>query len=196
MKPPAPTAVVMPIKSFRLAKGRLAEVLDPAEREHLARSGAARVALAAAGCSLFVVCTDDDVAAWAASIGAQVVQPLEGGLNAAAQAGRAAAAESGARRVIVVHSDLPMAEALSPLAALPDDVVIVPDRHHDGTNAMVVPAEGSFTFCYGAGSAALHEAEATRRGFSCSIVQRPDLALDLDTPDDLLVWRTLRQPQK
>ncbi|NBO81097.1 MAG: hypothetical protein EBV42_07600 [Actinobacteria bacterium] len=65
----AGVAVVVPIKSFRLAKGRLAQVLNDAEREELARLTAQRVVEAAAGCALFVVCDDDDVAEWAAGVG-------------------------------------------------------------------------------------------------------------------------------
>ena len=187
----AGVAVVVPIKSFRLAKGRLAQVLSEAEREQLARANASRVAHAAAGCALFVVCDDEAVADWAAGFKARVVHASEPGLNAAAHAGRRAAADAGAARVIVVHSDLPLAEALRPLADIVADVVVVPDRHHDGTNALVVPARGDFDFCYGPGSAALHEAQAAYRGLTCAVVTRTDLALDLDTPDDLATLRAL-----
>ncbi|NBO33598.1 MAG: hypothetical protein EBV02_04410 [Actinobacteria bacterium] len=75
----AGVAVVVPIKSFRLAKGRLAQVLNDAEREELARLTAQRVVEAAAGCALFVVCDDDDVAEWAAGVGARVVRPAASG---------------------------------------------------------------------------------------------------------------------
>jgi 2-phospho-L-lactate guanylyltransferase len=186
-------AVVVPIKSFGLAKARLAQVLSEAEREQLARANARRVAEAAAGCALFVVCDDDAVATWATGIGAHVVRPSEPGLNPAAQAGRQAAAAARATRVIVVHSDLPLAEALLPLAHNQAEIVVVPDRHHDGTNALVVPATGEFDFCYGPGSASLHQAQAAQRGLSCAVVERADLALDLDTPDDLAALRALGQ---
>ncbi|NBR76292.1 MAG: 2-phospho-L-lactate guanylyltransferase [Actinobacteria bacterium] len=189
----AGVAVVVPIKSFRLAKGRLAQVLNDAEREELARLTAQRVVEAAAGCALFVVCDDDDVAEWAAGVGARVVRPAASGLNAAALAGRRAAADAGATRVIVVHSDLPIAEALLPLATHHADVVVVPDRHLDGTNALVVPATGDFDFCYGPGSASQHQAQAAQRGLTCALVTRPDLALDLDTHDDLVAFRALGQ---
>jgi 2-phospho-L-lactate guanylyltransferase len=63
--------------------------------------------------------------------------------------------------------------------------VIVPDRHGDGTNALVVPTGGEFDFRYGPGSSDAHRHEATRLGLTWRLVQRADVALDLDTIDDL-----------
>ena len=54
--------MVVPIKSFRHAKDRLAEVLPPAERADLARACAGRVLDAARGFDTIVVCDDDEVA--------------------------------------------------------------------------------------------------------------------------------------
>jgi Uncharacterized conserved protein len=49
----------------------------------------------------------------------------------------------------------------------------------------LVPSDGAFEFRYGPGSFDAHCAEAQQRGLSLRVVQRPDLALDLDTLDDL-----------
>ena len=185
MKAPARTAVVVPIKSFELAKGRLAEVMTAQARAALAKRCAEAVLRAASPLAVFVVCDDEQVASWAHSNGATVVAAVRPGLNEAAAAGRAAALAAGCERVLVVHSDLPMPEPLAPLADEPGDVVIVPDRHRDGTNALLVPASGEFAFRYGRGSFAAHQAEAAARGWAVTVASRPDLALDLDTPDDL-----------
>ena len=185
MKAPARTAVVVPIKSFELAKGRLAEVLSAEARAALAKRCAEAVLHAAAPLAVFVVCDDDQVAAWARASGATVVAAPRPGLNEAATAGREAARGAGYQRVLIVHSDLPKPGPLATLAEVATDVVIVPDRHNDGTNALLVPAAGDFTFRYGKGSFAAHQAEAGSRGWTITVAQRPDLALDLDTPDDL-----------
>lgn len=185
MKAPAHTAVVVPIKSFELAKGRLAEVLSAPARAELAKRCAEAVLRAAAPLPVFVVCDDEHVASWARASGATVVRAERPGLNEAAAAGRAAALDAGCQRVLIVHSDLPKPGPLATLSNEPGDVVIVPDRHHDGTNALLVPAQGDFTFQYGPGSFAAHRAEAARRGWAVTVVARPDLGLDLDTPDDL-----------
>ena len=48
-----------------------------------------------------------------------------------------------------------------------DVVVLVPDRHVDGTNVLVVPTAPGFRFAYGPGSFAAHQAEADRLGSQC-----------------------------
>jgi 2-phospho-L-lactate guanylyltransferase len=185
MKSPAGTAVVVPIKSFELAKGRLADVLTAPARAALAKRCAEAVLRAASPLPVLVVCDDEQVSAWARSCGATVVAVHRPGLNEAAAAGRAAARAAGHLRVLVVHSDLPAPEPLAPLTDELSDLVIVPDRHGDGTNALLLPTSGDFTFRYGQGSFAAHQSEAASRGWAVTIVRRPDLALDLDTPDDL-----------
>ena len=86
---------------------------------------------------------------------------------------------------MVVHSDLPRAKDLASLGARSADVVLVPDRHGDGTNVLLLPCSGDFAFHYGPGSCAAHLANASHIGLSIEVVHRDDLALDLDTPDDL-----------
>ena len=81
--------------------------------------------------------------------------------------------------------DLPNATDLASLDDHSAAVIVVPDRHHDGTNALLVPSDGVFEFCYGPGSFAAHCAKAQQLGLSLRVVDRPDLALDLDTLDDL-----------
>jgi len=178
-------AVVVPIKSFTSAKARLADVLSPTARATLARACAETVLRAAQPLPVFVVCDDHDVATWAANRSATVVRPDHAGLNAAATVGRAAAALAGFERVLLIHSDLPRAESLATLDDDSHQMTIVPDRHDDGTNALVLPATGHFDFHYGVGSFIAHRAEAAARGMTVRIVRRNDLALDLDTLDDL-----------
>ncbi len=187
MSTPTGIAVVLPIKSFSAAKARLADALSPDARRQLARRCADAVFAAAGTLPIFVVCDDAEVTAWATQHGAKVVTPTQPGLNHAVDAGRLAARDAGFARVLVVHSDLPNAEHLATLADEPTDVVIVPDRHSQGTNALLLPADGIFTFHYGLHSYDAHRSEARLRGLSLCVVQRPDLALDLDTPDDLRV---------
>ncbi|MEY2740828.1 MAG: 2-phospho-L-lactate guanylyltransferase [Actinomycetota bacterium] len=184
-------AVVVPIKSFRLAKDRLAEVLTPAERADLARSCAGRVLDAARGFDTIVVCDDDEVAAWAEHRGARAVRPDAPGLNAAVRRGVDAARDAGHRVAMVVHADLPLARDLAAVLrgrAIADalaSVTIVPDRHGDGTNVLVVPAAMEYDFHYGRGSAEAHASEARARGLAVHVVHDPELEVDLDVVDDL-----------
>lgn len=182
---------MVPIKSFRRAKDRLAEVLTPAERAALARSCAGRVIDAARGSDVIVVCDDDEVADWAAVRGARSVRPDAPGLDAAVRRGVDAAREAGHRVAMVVHADLPLARDLAAVlrGRTPADaaasVTIVPDRHGDGTNVLVVPTGVAFDFRYGPGSAEAHAAEARARGLAVHVVRDPELEVDLDVVDDL-----------
>jgi 2-phospho-L-lactate/phosphoenolpyruvate guanylyltransferase len=177
-------AVVVPVKSFRAAKLRLATVLDTNAREALARDLASRVLRAAAPLPVLVVCDDDEVATWAVDHGARVAWTPGLGLSAAVMAGVSQLAEEGTELAVVAHADLPFATGLAALGNA-GAVTLVPDRRRDGTNVAVVPTGAAFCFAYGAGSFERHRAEAARLGLSCEIVYDRRLAIDIDLPEDL-----------
>ena len=78
-----PRAVLVPIKAFHEAKGRLDLALSAPERAALARAMAARVLDACGPLPVAVVCDDNDVADWARHRGALVVWEPGRGLNGA-----------------------------------------------------------------------------------------------------------------
>lgn len=183
-------AVVIPVKAFSRAKRRLAPVLDEAGRADLARSMAEVVVAAARPLRTVVVCDDDDVRSWAAGVGAEVLWTPGLGLNGAVGAAADQLAAEGVDRLVVAHADLPLATDLgwvadSAAAAGPGGVALVPDRHGDGTNVASVPTGRGFAFAYGAGSCALHEAEAARLGLPVRVVPDRRLGWDVDRPEDL-----------
>jgi len=184
-EPAASVAVLVPVKAFRDAKARLADALTPPQRAALARSMARAVVAAARPLPVWVVCDDDEVAAWATDVGAEVLWKPGRGLNGAVNEGVADLAARGVRRVIVAHADLPHAQDLAWVAD-GAGVTLVPDRHGDGTNVAAVPADAGFVFAYGPGSFPRHVAEAERRGLELRIVREPRLGWDGDRPDDLL----------
>lgn len=177
-------AVVIPVKSFTVAKGRLSDTLTPSERETLARECAATVVRASAPHPVYVVCSDAAVAAWARDLGARVVTCETPGLDNAVAAGREQARADGFDHLVVAHADLPLARTLSHVA-VENRVTIVTDRHHDGTNVLSFPVASAFTTAYGPGSCANHRQLASSAGLECTVIHDDDLALDLDTADDL-----------
>jgi 2-phospho-L-lactate guanylyltransferase len=181
-------AVVVPVKSFRAAKLRLAKVLDSRAREALARELAAKVIGAAAPLGVLVVCDDEDVAKWATEHGARVAWTPGLGLSAAVMAGVSQLAGEGTDLAVVAHADLPFAAGLATLGAA-GRITLVPDRRRDGTNVAVVPTGVGFGFAYGPGSFERHRAEAARLGLACEIVYDRRLALDIDLPEDLALVR-------
>jgi 2-phospho-L-lactate/phosphoenolpyruvate guanylyltransferase len=177
-------AVLVPVKDFRAAKKRLSGRLAPSERQELARRMAARVLAAAAPLPVFVVCDDSAVATWVDEHDATVLWRPAHGLNGAVTSGIEALAAEGFDRVVVAHSDLPLAHDLARFA-IPPGVVIVPDRHHRGTNVMALPTQSVFQVAYGTGSFDRHREEAQRCGLPLSIEHDAALAWDVDTADDL-----------
>jgi 2-phospho-L-lactate guanylyltransferase len=177
-------AVVIPVKSFTVAKGRLSDILSPPERESLARDCAATVVRASAPHPVYVVCSDPNVAQWARDLGARVVMCGTPGLDNAVAAGREQAQLDGFDHLIVAHADLPLAHSLSHVA-IEQRVTIVTDRHCDGTNVLAFPIASAFTTAYGPGSCSNHRQLAETAGIECIMIHDDDLALDLDTADDL-----------
>jgi 2-phospho-L-lactate/phosphoenolpyruvate guanylyltransferase len=178
------TAVLLPVKAFRESKLRLAVALEASQRVRLARFMAAPVVASAYDLPVWVVCDDDGVAAWAASLSAEVIWSPAKGLNAAVTDGVRVLAEHEVDRVIVAHADLPLATDLRPVADFPG-VTLVPDRREDGTNVISLPTHTGFKFHYGPSSFRRHREEARRRGLPVRVLHDPTLSFDLDTPSDL-----------
>ena len=184
----SPTAVVVPIRAFALGKARLAGHLDDGAREQLARTMAEQVVRAAGGADVVVVSSAGDVREWATTVGVAVIDD-PGTLDAAARDGCAWAA--GASRICVVHADLPCARSLDVLTrdAGTPVAAVVPCHRDDGTPALSLPGDVApvFPFAYGPGSARRHVAAARALGLGVRVVRDPQLAFDIDLPDDLAV---------
>ncbi|MRX48902.1 2-phospho-L-lactate guanylyltransferase [Paracoccus sp. S-4012] len=183
--------ILIPAKSFRRGKSRLASVLSPTVRARLCRDLLGRTLAVArsTGARVAVVTEDEEVAALALAAGAMALPDPGVGLNAAVAHG--AALLGHAAPLVVLPADLPALSAAALLAAAEvPGVTLVPDRHEDGTNLLVLgPAERArFGFAYGPGSLARHRAEAARLGASCRIFRHPALAHDIDTAADLGLW--------
>lgn len=178
------TAVLIPLRSLHAGKLRLGDAVTADERAELITSMAANVIAAAHDLDVLVVYEDPAVVPWAEDRGAQLFRPSQPGLNVAISEGRDHLRLLGYTDIVVAHADLP--HALDLRILITDDVIaIAPDRHRDGTNVMRVPAALDFTFAYGPGSFAAHLAIARELGIEPHIVDAPDLAWDVDHPDDL-----------
>ncbi len=183
-------AILVPVKSFRAAKHRLASVLSDEARITLARSLAEIVINASGSSSAFVACDDAEVADWAIDRGATVLWTPGLGLSGAVGAGFRHLVASGFSRVIVAHADLPFVKDLEHFGA-DDAVTIAPDHRLDGTNVIAIPASIPFNFCYGPRSYQRHQAEAAHRGAQCRSVFDWRLASDIDLPGDLVLIKDL-----
>ncbi|HYN90533.1 MAG TPA: hypothetical protein VER75_01335, partial [Thermoleophilaceae bacterium] len=94
---------------------------------------------------------------------------------------------AGYERALLVPGDTPLLDPgeLAGLIAGTRAVVIVPDRHGSGTNALVLSPPDAIEPSFGPGSFARHVAAAESAGVPHRVEAVPTLALDVDTPDDL-----------
>jgi 2-phospho-L-lactate/phosphoenolpyruvate guanylyltransferase len=184
-------AAVLPVKRFDRAKQRLEGVGGrSALASHMACRVLATLCEAATLDLVLVVTRDEEARAAAREHGADVVaEPVLAGHNPAAELGIARALELGARRVLLVPGDCPLlspAEVDGLLARhTGPGVVVVPDRHGTGTNALLLEPPTAIAPSFGPGSRERHIALARRGGHDVAIDPVPGLLLDVDTPDDL-----------
>jgi 2-phospho-L-lactate/phosphoenolpyruvate guanylyltransferase len=177
-------AALVPVKRFDAAKGRLAGAVDEQQRERLARWTANSVVGAFGDIDVYVACDNNDVAEWARELGHAVIWGPGLGLNGAIDDGVAAVADAGYDQVVIAHADLPRPASLTTVARR-NTITLVPDDRRDGTNVMSFPLTDTVQAAYGAGSFERHLAAAQLVGISVEVRPDPDLALDIDTPDDL-----------
>jgi FO synthase len=171
------------------AKSRLAPVLAPQGRVALARSMLRQVlrsVRAARGIDRIVLVTTDEDAPVPA--GVERVRDTGMGQSAAVATGLAHIAGT-AEAAIVLAGDTPNAspqEIEQLIAALKGrDVVIVPDRRLEGTNALGLRLPARIRLQFGGLSLAAHLHSAEVLGARTAILELPGLAHDIDLPQDL-----------
>lgn len=204
------TLAIVPAKSLARAKRRLADALPDAARRALAEAMLGDV-LAALGqveaVDAILVVTADPTAQLVAQLHGALThsERADRGLNQAILSGVARARELGARQVLCVASDCPLldpaelGELLRATSGAKDGsdrepdgmpparrhVIVVPDRHGTGTNALLLRPPNALRPSYGPDSCARHARRAHALGLTGEVAELDSLALDVDTPTDL-----------
>lgn len=193
---------LVPVRSLSAGKTRLAGFVTPAVRESLMRRmvvNAVESALGSGAVDEVVIVSPDDAAlalarTWHPRASALRQPPERPGLIAALDQGRDYAEARGASALLIIFGDLPLLDRddIRNLVRRAVPVVIAPDRHGEGTNALflrlsaIAPGE-RFAFQFGEGSYARHVDEAHRLGLDVATSTGDGTAFDLDTPADLAV---------
>jgi 2-phospho-L-lactate guanylyltransferase len=189
---------ILPVKRFAAAKRRLGASLDDERRRELIEA-MLRDVLAAVGASrvverTLVVTGEPAASAIAAELGAEgVADPADAGHSEAALLGiEAAGAASGC--VVLLPGDCPLLDPRELdrlLTGVPDTyVAVVPDRHGSGTNALVLSPPTAIRPAFGEGSRERHVAAARDAGIPYGVEAVGSLAIDLDTPADIVALTT------
>ncbi len=193
---------IVPVKPLRRGKSRLAGVLSDDERTDLNSRLLAHTLDTLKAIPeiehVLVVSRDPAALALAREHGARTVQ--ENGapqLNLALARATVVVKNYKTRGVLVVPADLPLitpedVRVMLDRAINPPVVVLAPDRHRQGTNALLICPAGLIEYEFGPGSFQRHSELAHLAGARLEIVELPSLALDVDLPEDLeLVGREL-----
>ncbi|MGH3087805.1 MAG: 2-phospho-L-lactate guanylyltransferase [Rubrobacteraceae bacterium] len=183
---------VVPVKDLRGTKSRLAPILDPCARAGLTLYMMRRVVKCLMEAEVDRVCVvspDGIVLEQARELGATPLLQKSQGLNPALEEGREFAMKKGNSSLLVAHADLPLLEEGDIRAFLErakgSPVAIAPDGTGTGTNALLLSPPDNIPFLFGAGSFEKHLDAARERGLSVEVCERPRLAFDLDTGEDL-----------
>jgi 2-phospho-L-lactate guanylyltransferase len=186
---------IVPVKPLRVGKSRLSGVLSQEERADLNRrllDHTLQTLTAVPEIEQVLVTSRDPAAlALAREHGARTVQ--EHGapqLNKALTRATVVVKNYNTRAVLIVPADLPLLTTQDVYAMLeraekPPVVVVAPDRHRHGTNALLVYPIGLIDYVFGENSFERHCAAAEACGARLEIVDLPSLALDMDLPEDL-----------
>jgi 2-phospho-L-lactate guanylyltransferase len=193
---------IVPIGALENAKSRLGGSLDAEERRDLVDAMIERTLAATTAtptiAETLVVSPDREALAQADRLGARTMRQRGQGLNAGIREARDDAIAGGADAVMILPIDLPLvspaalAQLVAPLGVVGERplVVLAPDRHHRGTNGLLLAPPDAIEPSFGGDSRAAHEACAQDSGARYVELDGP-LSLDLDTPDDLLLVESL-----
>jgi len=194
------TIAILPIKSFGAAKQRLSGMLGGGSRQALAQAMFSDVLSSlrhVPDLETIVVVTANRLAEEAAMRTGVVLLPdaHDAGQSAAASIGLRHALENGYERALLVPGDTPLLDPLEVAAMLDraDDgaaaVTIVPDRHGEGTNALLLTPPAAIEPSFGPGSLERHRSIARSAGVTHRVDAVASLMLDVDTPEDLTTLR-------
>lgn len=192
---------IVPVKPLRYGKSRLAGTLTEDQRTELNRALLQHTLETLSEIEevdgVLVVSRDPHALTIARSHGARTVQ--ENGqpqLNTALKRATVVAQVYATRGVLVLPADLPLISKddileLVRRAQEPPVVVIAPDRHGRGTNALLISPPGLIEYDFGENSFQRHCERAKNASARLEIVELPSLALDLDIPEDFELIKSL-----
>jgi 2-phospho-L-lactate/phosphoenolpyruvate guanylyltransferase len=192
---------IVPVKPLRRGKSRLAGTLSEDERTVLNQELLEHTLKTLTGIKeleqVLVVSRDPHALTIARNFGARTV--LEDGqpkLNTALKRATVVSQVYATAGVLILPADLPLLNQEDVLtfikkASQPPVVVIAPDRHEKGTNALLISPANLIEYDFGEGSFERHCERARKAGVRLEIVKLPSLELDLDLPEDLELIRKL-----
>ena len=192
---------IVPVKPLRRGKSRLSAALSENERAELNQEMLVRTLKTLSSLKeldqVLVVSRDPQALTIARNHGAKTIQ--EDGqpqLNTALTRATVLAQVQKIQGVLILPADLPLLTkedvlTLIDRATKPPVVVIAPDRHKKGTNALLMVPPALIDYEFGEDSFQKHCERVKKSGARLEIVELPSLGLDLDMPEDLELVRKM-----
>jgi len=187
--------VLVPVKALEQGKSRLSVRLSPEERHALSRAMLTDVVTSARSATtvdrVVVVSSDPSLLELARQFEVEAVdEGYPRGLNGAVAVGTEFCLQLGATAVLVLLADLPLVtaqdiERIFQQTNGEPQIVVVPCKEGDGTNALLrIPPEVVPTR-FGGPSLAGHQQVARQYAVACQVVNIPRIAFDVDSVEDL-----------
>ena len=194
-------AIVLPVKSLDEAKTRLGPALSQVERAALTLAMLEDVldaALAMPGWETWVLSPDGTVLEVAVRRGALALVEEEPPLHAAIRQAENEALGRGFDALAVLLPDTPLVTTVALTKALHTlgPVVVAPATDERGTNLLLRRPPASISARFGPDSYRRHVEAAAEAELPVSVVERAELAFDLDTPDDILTVLRSSRPTR
>lgn len=185
--------ILIPVRDLAAAKSRLSSMLSAGQRRELQTAMLKDVLSACLQAKeisrVDVITRDAEVAGIARRSGSGVIpEQFAGELNAAVKYGVGVMSGQGAPHIMVLPADIPLLDAAEIDLAVRTSTatqrtVIVPDRHDEGTNALLFRAIPAPPVSYGAGSFRRHMTQNWPH--PAQALRLDTLALDVDCPADM-----------
>ena len=187
---------VVPIKNFDRAKERLAGILTASERRSLFTAMLEDVLQTLSQCpaltGIVLVTREPQAQILGQRYGARsLIEQSNLGHTAASTLGARSLAANKGTSMLQLPADMPLIK--------PDDInalilahgngpaiTLAPSRDHRGSNAVLCTPPDLLPLQFGDDSFKPHLAASRALNIEPAVVERPGLALDIDTPDDLV----------
>ena len=203
--------ITIPVKPLAEGKSRLASAVADEERQRLTRHFLQRTLqivlspewqadnLAGVLAGVIVVSRDREILALAEEAGALAlaeqtnrvvdVTDREWGLNRAVGQAAAYAQQRGGHALLFLPTDLPLlqAEDIRGLVAVwgeRKNCLVIASSQTGGTNALLLAPPDAIAPAFGVDSFARHTRLARQAGLAVEVVESPNLAWDVDTPEE------------
>jgi 2-phospho-L-lactate guanylyltransferase len=197
---------VVPVKELDRAKERLAPLLSPELRRALMlamlEDVLAALSATPALAGLAVVTIDPAARRLGSEYGARILEAgaRDGHTGAVAAAARLLT-EEGRRGMLTVPGDIPLVTPaeIGRLVAAHQQApafTIAPSRDERGSNAIVCSPPGAVPLRFGEDSFYPHLRAAEACGITPRVLRLSGIALDIDTPEDLVALADLQSPTR